>query len=126
VINPNSTCDIWEIINAVLILMRTTIYLIALLLLTLSTYVSASEMPEYVGVERCRICHIPHFESWSKTRMSNAYQLLKPGVRSEAKKKAGLDPKADYTGNPACLTCHTTGVGHSGVFVSMEKNTGHG
>ncbi len=106
--------------------MRVIAYLITLLLFALSTYASASasETPEYVGVELCRVCHIPHFESWSKTRMSNTFELLKPGVRSEAKKKAGLDPKADYTSNPACLTCHTTGFGRPGGFVSMEKTPG--
>ena len=64
---------------------------------------------EYVGVENCRVCHMPHYESWLQTKMSNSYELLKPNVRAEAKQKAGLDPSVDYTADPVCLKCHVTG-----------------
>ena len=82
------------------------------------------ETPSYVGVEHCKICHLPHFESWNKTRMSGTYELLKPGVRAEAKRDAGLDPDKDYTGDATCLKCHVTGYGRPGGFVSFEETPG--
>ena len=92
-----------------------------IIFLAFPVYAYAVVSPEYVGVELCRMCHIPHFESWSETKMSKAFDLLKPNVRSDAKKKAGIDPKIDYTNNPACIMCHTTGFGRPGGFVSIEK-----
>jgi hypothetical protein len=75
----------------------------------------------YVGNGKCKPCHSQQFKSWDTTRMAKAYQILKPGERAEAKKKAGLDPKKDYTTDAKCLPCHTTGYGEPGGFVSFEK-----
>ncbi len=93
------------------------------ILLFLSTTVLAQDQEvshRYVGSKKCRVCHMKQYKSWSATRMANAFELLKPGVRSEAKKKAGLDPSADYTQDPKCLQCHTTGYGKKGGFVNLK------
>ena len=95
--------------------------LIFVISLLFSTSTPAEEQPTFIGANECRICHMPHYESWSETRMSKAFDLLKPGARTEAKKKVGLDPDEDYTKNPGCLICHTTGFGRPGGFISMEK-----
>lgn len=83
-----------------------------------------ADAPAYVGVENCRVCHVPHFESWGATRMSKAFELLGPGARPEAKMKAGLDPEKDYTQMPECLPCHVTGYGARGGFVSLQETPG--
>ncbi len=82
--------------------------------------VEASQV-KYVGVENCRICHMPHYESWLGTKMAKSFELLKSGVRAEAKLKAGLDPDRDYTTDGECLKCHVTGYGEPGGFVSIEE-----
>lgn len=91
----------------------------------MSTFSSLSafgiEKTEYVGIDNCKTCHMPHYESWSETRMSKAFELLKPGERREAKKAAGLDPEKDYTKDPNCLGCHTTGYGEPGGFVNLSS-----
>lgn len=74
----------------------------------------------YIGTKNCRKCHLKEFKSWSETKMANAYVLLKPGERAEAKQAVGLDPQKDYTKNSECLACHTTGFGKTGGFVSLE------
>ncbi len=71
----------------------------------------------YAGTKKCRPCHLKEYNAWSETKMAKAFELLKPGVKAAEKTKAKLDPKKDYTTDPACLACHTTGYGMPGGFV---------
>ncbi|GEM_PF-729569 len=80
-----------------------------------------AEAPTYIGIENCKICHMPHFDSWQTTLMSKAFELLKPGVRTKAKQQIGLDPNRDYTKAAECIHCHTTGYGKPGGFISIEE-----
>ena len=79
-----------------------------------------AEEATYVGVEQCRMCHLPHYDSWDETKMSKAFELLKPGARAKAKVKAGIDPDTDFTKEAFCLECHVTGFGKQGGFVDVE------
>lgn len=78
-----------------------------------------AEEHSYVGNKKCKMCHIKEWNSWSTTKMAQAFDALKPGERSEKKKAAGLDPGKDYTRDPKCLTCHTVGYGKPGGFVDL-------
>jgi hypothetical protein len=73
----------------------------------------------YVGNKKCKMCHIKEWNSWSATKMGQAFDLLKPGTRADRKKAAGLDPAKDYTKDPLCLPCHTVGYGKPGGFVDI-------
>jgi hypothetical protein len=73
----------------------------------------------FVGTKACKKCHLKEYKSWAETKMANAFDNLKPGERAEAKKAAGLDPDKDYTTDPTCLPCHTTGYGKEGGFVDV-------
>ena len=74
----------------------------------------------YIGSKKCKVCHLKEHKSWSETKMTKAFDLLKPGERADAKKTAGLDPEKDYTTDTTCLPCHTTGYGKPGGFVDIE------
>ncbi|UCD35397.1 MAG: hypothetical protein JSU90_00795, partial [Nitrospiraceae bacterium] len=70
--------------------------------------------------QKCKACHLKQYKSWSETAMATSFENLKPGVRAEAKKKAGLDPDKDYTADADCVKCHSTGFG-TGGFVNMDE-----
>lgn len=81
----------------------------------------ASPEYSYIGTKGCKKCHLKQFRSWEETKMAQAYDLLKPSERAEAKKSVGLDPEKDYTKDSECLPCHTLGYGKPRGFVSLEK-----
>jgi hypothetical protein len=85
--------------------------------------VSAEEgKPTYVGDAKCMKCHSKQVLSWKKTRLAKSMEVLKPTAEAdnkelfETKKKAGLDPAKDYSADPKCLACHTTGFGREGGY----------
>lgn len=72
---------------------------------------------KYVGAAKCNgSCHDPYYQAWKKSPHGGTFNLLKPGVRKEAKERAKLDPEKDYTADPHCLRCHTTGYRQKGGF----------
>lgn len=88
---------------------------------------------EYVGTKACKKCHFDQWKSWSKTKMARTFHALKPnselkpdkktGMTPEfieeikaAKAKASIDADKDYSQDPACLKCHTTGYGKAGGY----------
>ncbi len=73
--------------------------------------------PKFVGAVKCNgSCHDPYYQAWTKSPHGNTYNLLKAGVRKEAKERVKLDPEKDYTTTPLCLRCHTTGYRQRGGF----------
>jgi len=55
----------------------------------------------YVGAKKCRPCHLKQYTSWNATRMAAALDLLKPGVRADAKRKAKQIPAKTIPTIPA-------------------------
>ena len=73
--------------------------------------------PSYVGAVKCNgSCHDAYYEAWKVSPHGNTFNLLKAGERAEAKTRVKLDPEKDYTTNPLCLRCHTTGYKQRGGF----------
>jgi len=80
-----------------------------------------TESADYVGAKKCKACHIKQFKSWATTTMATSFENLKPGIKADEKKKAGLDADKDYTADAGCLKCHTTGYGKPGGFISIAE-----
>ena len=76
---------------------------------------------EYLGSASCGECHQAQVEFWERTHMAASFAVLRPGERADSKRRSNLDPNADYTHDPRCLRCHTTGGGLVGGFVSFEE-----
>lgn len=79
---------------------------------------------EYNGASKCKVCHIKIFKSWQETPHAKAMDSLKPGAAAEAKTKAKLDPAKDYSNDPACIQCHTTG--NNPAFAGIQCEACHG
>ena len=63
---------------------------------------------EYVGTNKCRLCHLKEHKTWKVTKHAKNFDVL----------------KGDEVKNPDCLACHTTGYGLPGGFVSVETTPG--
>lgn len=85
----------------------------------------AAEKPAFVGPENCKKCHLKQYRSWKPTAMSKGFEALRPNTSAEKKKAAGLDLANDYTKDPKCLKCHTTGYGTESGYpaVAAEGKT---
>lgn len=71
---------------------------------------------EFVGVSKCKKCHLAEVKSWEKSPHAKALESLLPGNKAEAKTKAKLDPAKDYSKDAACVACHTVGFGKPGGY----------
>jgi len=71
----------------------------------------------YVGSFKCKKCHIKEYKSWEATRMAKSFDILKPKEHASAKEKVRIEVNKDYTTDPACLKCHTTGFEQPGGYV---------
>jgi len=87
--------------------------LIVIMLLFLLVHLPkvAADQLLYVGNKKCIACHRAEFQSWQKDSHSRALDNLKPGNKGDAKIRAKLDPKKDYTTDASCLVCHSVGSG---------------
>jgi hypothetical protein len=90
-------------------------------LMLIMVFASAGDAAEYIGAKKCKACHMKQYKAWKKTNMATSFENLKPGVKAEAKKKAGIDPSKDYTTDEKCLKCHTTGYGEPSGFKSFTE-----
>jgi len=104
--------------------MKKTMIMVMILLFSGVYFVGTSsgdESPAYIGSNACKSCHLKEYKSWSNTKLATATEVLKPGSARETKKKIGVDPLKDYTGDAKCLKCHTTGYGEKGGFKSLSE-----
>jgi hypothetical protein len=99
----------------------TMVFLAAIFALVTVNVVYAAD---YVGVKKCKMCHMKEYKSWESTKMAKAFESLKPGVAAEAKKAAGLDADKDYTTDASCLGCHA--VNGKADMPGVECESCHG
>jgi hypothetical protein len=72
----------------------------------------ATSGADYVGVMRCRSCHIAEFTAWKSTPHAHALATLSTAPDSAIAKMAAslkVTLKAPAASNDACVVCHVTG-----------------
>ena len=82
----------------------------------------AAGKPAYVGPETCKRCHLKQYKSWKATPMAKSFEALKPKAAPEKKKAGGIDLDTDFTTDPKCLKCHTTGYGTESGYPAVVKD----
>ena len=90
--------------------MKRILLFIAIALVLFGLPFIAYTAEDYVGANKCKVCHMKIFKSWEQTSHAKAFEVLKPGAAAEAKQAAGLDLQKDYTQDSTCVSCHTTGT----------------
>ncbi len=100
---------------------KTLVGIVSVLFVMTLFVVANADAAKYITAKKCKTCHMKQYKAWKKTKMATSYENLKPGVKAEAKEKAGLEPDKDYTTDADCLRCHTTGYGEPGGFKSIEE-----
>ena len=90
--------------------MKRILLFIAIALVLFGLPFIAYTAEDYVGANKCKVCHMKIFKSWEQTSHAKAFEVLRPGAAAESKQTAGLDLQKDYTQDSTCVSCHTTGT----------------
>ena len=82
-----------------------TVVLIMVFGLSLVQTIRSEESAQYVGKEKCSLCHSDIHKSWQDTRHAKAIDSLK---------------KTSQEGLASCVKCHVTGYEKDGGFLDYE------
>lgn len=80
---------------------------------------------DYIGSNKCKMCHLKEFKAWSETKHAHAFENLvaanADSVKGRAEKlKVELTGSADKT--DACVTCHVTGFHLPGGYPAADDS----
>jgi predicted CXXCH cytochrome family protein len=84
---------------------KLSLFLIGAVLFVSSGVYAQDKPVQYVGANKCKICHKPQFTKWSEAAHSNALKSLSSEKALEYGKKNGI---ADPSKDAKCLNCHST------------------
>jgi len=79
---------------------------------------------DYVGINRCRMCHLQQFKSWQDTRHASALATLETAPDSAVAAMAGklkVVPKGKPSESNDCVVCHVTGFRLPGGYPAADS-----
>jgi mono/diheme cytochrome c family protein len=88
------------------------------------TKVPTGTGPDYVGENKCRMCHIKQHKAWLETKHATALEALVSGPDSTIAKMAtalGVELKGKAVDNDACVVCHVTGFKLPGGYPAADS-----
>lgn len=102
-------------------------FLLALVIVSSLTFVSygLSQDAKYIGVNKCKMCHMKEYKAWQETKHAKAFEsLVKADDKSVAEiaAKLGITAKGKADSIPECVICHVTGYKLSGGYVEAGEN----
>lgn len=79
---------------------------------------------EYVGVNKCKMCHLSQYKAWQASKHSNSFAALVSGpaeTKAAMAKALGIDLPADPSKDDHCVACHTTGFQLAGGYPAADS-----
>ncbi len=84
----------------------------------------AAKAAEFVGVNKCKMCHLKQYKAWQETKHSNALVFLQKadsGAVAGAAAKLKVELKGAAAKNDACVGCHVTGFKLAGGYPAADS-----
>lgn len=85
---------------------------------------AAAKAAEYVGMNKCRMCHMKQAKAWTETAHSKAWAgLVKADPKKAAEMAAALkvELKDAPSATEACIKCHVAGFHLAGGFPQADS-----
>ncbi len=103
------------------VLYRLRMRLFVTLLLLSAPTLGAAE--EYVGVARCKTCHVAQHAHWSKTKHARAHRLLTKAERRDRRCTSCHSTQAESGLNGVqCESCHGAGGHYWPAVIMQDRN----
>ncbi len=85
---------------------------VAGLALSFASWAADAPKDQYVGVNKCKMCHMKEYKAWAETKHAKAFASLAAATPEQIKKMNEL-LKTDVKDHPekseSCVGCHVTG-----------------
>jgi len=85
---------------------------------------SAAKAAEYLGVNKCKMCHLKQYKAWQETKHANALVFLQKAdakVAADMAAKLKVELKGPAAQNDACVSCHVTGFKLAGGYPAADS-----
>jgi hypothetical protein len=96
----------WFNKRAIFLIAIPCLYVLAQSQIPITLAEKAKQEPYYVGMEKCMQCHPEYVKTYSEWKYSRNFRILEMRGKEH---------------DPQCVSCHTTGYGQPGGFVSVEE-----
>lgn len=83
---------------------------------------AAAKAAEYVGAQKCKMCHMKQHKAWLETPHAKAWAGLSadPKKNTEMATALKVELKGAATATDACVTCHVTGFQLAGGYPQAD------
>lgn len=78
---------------------------------------------DYVGENKCKICHLKQYKAWGETPHAHAFESLEKGdaeAVAAMSKALEIEVKDSPAKTDGCIGCHVTGKGLSGGWPGAD------
>jgi hypothetical protein len=79
---------------------------------------------EYLGANKCKMCHSKQYKAWSETKHAKAFSALLTAddkTAAEWAKKMGITLTGKASETEACVACHVTGQKLKGGYPQADS-----
>jgi hypothetical protein len=79
---------------------------------------------DYVGINKCRMCHLKEYKSWQETKHANALAALKTAPDTTVAAMASklhVELKGKPSESDDCVICHVTGFHLPGGYPAADS-----